>query len=117
MELKLDYAAIGARIRAFRHKRGMTSERLAELADTSKANISHIETNNTKLSLAMLVRIANALGVTPNELLSDTLSPRKVQFEQQLAPYCSGNHKFLSLPLPKCPLGYVFSRQSWNTRR
>ena len=83
MELKLDYAAIGARIRAFRHKRGMTSERLAELADTSKANISHIETNNTKLSLAM--RIANALGVTPNELLSDTLSPRKVQFEQQLA--------------------------------
>ena len=85
MELKLDYAAIGARIRAFRHKRGMTSERLAALADTSKANISHIETNNTKLSLAMLVRIANALGVTPNELLSDTLSPRKVQFEQQLA--------------------------------
>ena len=83
MELKLDYAAIGARIRAFRHKRGMTSERLAELADTSKANISHIETNNTKLSLAMLVR--NALDVTPNELLSDTLSPRKVQFEQQLA--------------------------------
>ena len=78
MELKLDYAAIGARIRAFRHKRGMTSERLAELADTSKAN-------NTKLSLAMLVRIANALDVTPNELLSDTLSPRKVQFEQQLA--------------------------------
>ena len=85
MELKLDYAAIGARIRAFRYKRGMTSERLAELADTSKANISHIETNNTKLSLAMLVRIANALDVTPNELLSDTLSPRKVQFEQQLA--------------------------------
>ena len=85
MELKLDYAAIGARIRAFRHKHGMTSERLAELADTSKANISHIETNNTKLSLAMLVRIANALDVTPNELLSDTLSPRKVQFEQQLA--------------------------------
>ena len=33
MELKLDYAAIGARIRAFRYKRGMTSERLAELAD------------------------------------------------------------------------------------
>lgn len=63
MELKIGiYAAIGARIRAFRHKRGMTSERLAELADTSKANISHIETNNTKLSLAMLVRIAQCAG-------------------------------------------------------
>ena len=82
----MDYAAIGARIRAFRHKRGMTSERPAELADTSKANISHIETNNTKLSLAMLVRIANALDVTPNELLSDTLSPRKCNSNSSLRP-------------------------------
>ena len=48
MELKLDYAAIGARIRAFRHKRGMTSERLAELADTSKANISATNRNRTQ---------------------------------------------------------------------
>lgn len=85
MDLQLDYAAIGMRIRTLRHKQGMTGERLAELADTSKANISHIETNNTKLSLNMLVRIANALDVTPNELLSDNLSPRKVHFERQLA--------------------------------
>ena len=35
----------------------------------------------------------------------------------QPTPYCSGNHKFLSLPLPKCPLGYVFSRQPRNARR
>jgi hypothetical protein len=85
MDLQLDYAAIGARIRKLRRQRLMTGERLAELADTSKANISHIETNNTKLSLAMLVRIANALQVTPNELLADNLSPQKAQFEQQLA--------------------------------
>ena len=83
MDLRLDYAAIG--MRTLRHRQGMTGERLAELADTSKANISHIETNNTKLSLSMLVRIANALDVTPNELLSDNLSPQKVHFERQLA--------------------------------
>lgn len=45
MDLRLDYAAIGMRIRTLRHRQGMTGERLAELADTSKANISHIETN------------------------------------------------------------------------
>ena len=33
----------------------------------------------------MLVRIANALDVTPNELLSDNLSPQKVHFERQQA--------------------------------
>ena len=65
MDLRLDYAAIGMRIRTLRHRQGMTGERLAELADTSKANISHIE--------------------TPNELLSDNLSPQKVHFERQLA--------------------------------
>lgn len=92
MELKLDYAAIGARIRAFRHKRGMTSERLAELADTSKANISHIETNNTKLSLAMLVRIANALDVTPNELLSDTPFASKSAIRTAACGHCGKLH-------------------------
>lgn len=78
--------AIGARIRAFRHKRGMTSERLAELADTSKANISHIETNNTKLSLAMLVRIANALGVTPNERFQTPFRLEKCNSNSSLRP-------------------------------
>ncbi len=70
--MKLDYAAIGKRIRARRTRLGLSQEQLAERADLSVQHVSHIETANTKLSLPVLVQIANTLGVTPNDLLCDS---------------------------------------------
>ncbi len=70
--MELDYQAIGRRIRAYRMTCGYSQERLAELADLSVQHVSHIETANTKLSLPVLVRIANTLCVTPNDLLCDS---------------------------------------------
>ena len=43
-----------------------------------------------------------------------TTLPRSLYSSTQPTPYCSGNHKFLSLPLPKCPIGYIFHRQPRN---
>lgn len=70
--MELDYTAIGKRIRARRTRLGLSQEKLAERADLSVQHVSHIETANTKLSLPVLVQIANTLGVTPNDLLCDS---------------------------------------------
>lgn len=69
----IDYIEIGKRIREFRRQKGWTQAKLAELASVEPSNISHIERAATKLSLPTLIQIANALEVTPDELVYNNL--------------------------------------------
>ncbi len=69
----LDYAVIGKRVRELRLAQNMTQAALAELSGIEPSNISHIERAATKLSLPTLVSIANALGVTLDEIVYDNL--------------------------------------------
>ena len=61
----MDYYKIGQQIRKIRKACGMSQEELAEKVDISVTHMSHIETGNTKLSLAVFVDIAKALKVGP----------------------------------------------------
>lgn len=72
-EIELDYVALGRRIRAYRQQKDMTQQLLAEKAYLVPSNISHIERAKTKVSLPTLVRIANVLGVSVDQLLGDSL--------------------------------------------
>ena len=83
--MELDYTAIGLRIRRFRKERGLTQQALAELSHQEPSNISHIERGATKLSLPTLVSICNALCVTVDDLLCDSLTESKVSFEREIA--------------------------------
>lgn len=65
----LHYGKIGEQIRYYRRKRGLSQEQLAEKVWISSTHMSHIETGQTKLSLPVLVDLAAALEVTPNDLL------------------------------------------------
>ena len=69
----LNYAMIGEKIRYFRKKRALSQEQLAEKVWISVTHMSHIETGQTKLSLPVLVDLATALNVTPNDLLADQI--------------------------------------------
>lgn len=80
--MELDYKAIGVRIRRFRKAQGLTQQTLAELSDQEPSNVSHIERGATKLSLQTLVSIANALGVTADDLLCDSLTASKAAFDR-----------------------------------
>ena len=53
---------------------GLTQQTLAELSDQEPSNISHIERGATKLSLPTIVNIANALGVSVDTLLCDSVT-------------------------------------------
>ena len=67
----MDYVGIGKRIRAQRLKLELSQEELAEMAGISLVHMSHIETANTKLSLPVLVSLANVLDVRTDDLLFD----------------------------------------------
>ena len=74
----MDYYKIGQRIRRFRKAQGLSQEQLAEAVDISVPHMSHIETGNTKLSLAVLVNIAEKLHVSSDDLLFDSPNNRKL---------------------------------------
>ncbi len=67
----MDYYEIGQRIRKFRKAHSFSQEELAEKVGISTTHMSHIETGNTKLSLPVLVLLAEALEVRTDDLLFD----------------------------------------------
>ena len=71
--MKIDYAAIGARIRHFRKTLHITQAELGERSQVEPSNISHIERGATKVSLPTLLKIANALRVSLDDLVYDSI--------------------------------------------
>ncbi len=59
----------GERVRSIRAKRGISQERLADLAELDRTYISGIERGIRNVSLMNIVKIADALDVNPSELL------------------------------------------------
>lgn len=72
----MDYETMGKRIKEIRIKKCFTQEELAEKTGLSSAHISNIETAHTKVSLTSLVAIANALEVSLDDIVCDSLVNR-----------------------------------------
>ena len=83
--MELDYKAIGKRIKIARIKADLTQEHLAEMVEISPTHMSNIETGTTRVSLTAIVSLANALSVTVDDLLCDSVVKSKVQFEKDIA--------------------------------
>lgn len=67
------YKGLGKRIRQQRILAKMTQEKLSEAAGISLSFLGHIERGTRKASLDTLVKICNALKVSPRLLLQDSL--------------------------------------------
>lgn len=63
---------VGKNIQLFRQSKGLTQERLAELANVSSSYIGYLERGLRTPSLDLLARIGNALEVEPTVLLKTT---------------------------------------------
>lgn len=74
MNIGLDYKALGKRIKEQRLKQHLTQEQLGEVVGVNTSNISHIERATTQVSLSSLVKIANALNTTLDQLTCDSLN-------------------------------------------
>lgn len=71
--MEIDYKAIGKRIKRARMNAGLTQQTLSELAQLSTPYVSNIEHGKTKLGLPTIIAIANALSVSVDSLLCDSL--------------------------------------------
>lgn len=69
----MDYARLGERIQQNRVRKGMTQAQLGDATGYTSSHIGQLENARTTPSLEAVVRIANALEVTPDQLLYDSL--------------------------------------------
>lgn len=81
----MNYYKIGQKIRKYRKYCGLSQEQLAEQIGISVTHMSHIETGNTKLSLPVLVDLANALEVSVNDLLNERPTDREATLNELAA--------------------------------
>ena len=62
-------AIFGSRVRSLRVKKGISQEQLGDLSELDRTYISGIERGIRNVSLINIVKIAEALGTRPSELL------------------------------------------------
>lgn len=67
--VNVDYKIIGLHVSTYRHQYNWTQAQLAEKAGVSKQFISNIECGRTIPSLATVLSLCDALGITSNDLL------------------------------------------------
>ena len=89
-----DYAAIGARIRAFRKDHGMSLTELATTAGVSKSHLSALENGTgARPGAAILHKIAVALGVTLADLIGTEVRPQTpTQVPASLLEFAKAQH-------------------------
>ena len=91
VDIELDYSKLGKRIKEYRLKKHLTQEKLGEIVNVATSNISHIERATTQVSLPSLVKIANALDVTLDQLICDSSIPvAEFYIEQDIANLLHG---------------------------
>ncbi len=69
----MDYQGLGRRVRRARKLAGMTQCELAERLSISTSFLGHIERGSRKASLETIIKIANELSISLDELLADSL--------------------------------------------
>jgi transcriptional regulator with XRE-family HTH domain len=67
--LSADHVALGRAIRELRHEKGISQERLAELADLHRTYVGGVERGERNVSFANILRLAEALEVPPSAFL------------------------------------------------
>ena len=81
----MDYITLGTNIRKYRLVLGFTQEEFAGKCDCSNSHIGQIENASGIPSLDMVVRIANALSVTVDQLLRESYSNPEVVYLREIA--------------------------------
>ena len=67
----IDFAYIGKRIREVRVEKHLTQDYVAAYANVNVSHISNIENNKVKISLTLLIKVCNSLGVSMDYLLQN----------------------------------------------
>ena len=88
--MEINYKGLGKRIKLARIEKEMTQERLAELVGLSPTHMSNIESGSANVSLPSLVNIANALALSVDDLLSDSIVHARASLEREFQQMLDG---------------------------
>lgn len=80
----MNFLALGIRIKNKRLSKNFTQEQLAEKVELSAVYIGQIERGERKMTIETLVKLANALDSSIEELLSDSTPKNKNSKLQEL---------------------------------
>ena len=75
--MEVDYVKLGRRVRHYREKAGLSQIQLAEKANVSRPYVSQIENGVFNTSLETIISVANALQISIEDLLVDSLEVTK----------------------------------------
>ena len=78
LAIKINYIALGTRIREYREKANLTQEKLAELCSLSAAHIGHIERGTRIPSMDAMFKIAVTLHISIDVLLYDSYEDKNL---------------------------------------
>ena len=82
----IDYKDLGKRVREVRRQMSLTQEQLAEMVGISASFLGHIERGSRVASIETLVALCNELRVTPQYLLSASLTTYEPHMPSGLTP-------------------------------
>ena len=82
--MALDYKKIGKRIKRYRAEKGLSQEELAEMVGITYKHLSNIETGNRRPSLEIVVSIASALNISPDDILIGSLKQSRPLIETDI---------------------------------
>lgn len=85
--MNVDYKAVGARIRQIRTAQHLTQEAIGEEIGISTSHVSNIETGTKQISLSTLIKLANILKVSVDELLYDNIMHSNTKYEKEIMRY------------------------------
>lgn len=88
---RMDFEGMGTRIKDIRTQKNITQDQLAEMIGSDRAVIARIENGNKGCSMDFFVNIANALEISADYLLVDSLEfPKKTSDEAEISRIISG---------------------------
>ena len=77
--------AVGKRIKKLRAEAKLNQSQLAEKADIDTNNLSRIERGLTTPTLETVLKLSNALSITPNDILLESYHAPAVLLDAELA--------------------------------
>lgn len=99
--LIFDFRKIGNKLFQFRKKAGLTQAEVAEAADLSDRAYADIERGTVNMRIETILRICNALNITPDEVLTEEPSETDAMLQELLAELegCTEKEKKTALRL------------------
>lgn len=84
LQQEIDYAKLGLKIKDMRISRALTQDNLAEMVGCNTSHISNIENNHTKVSLNVLLSIANSPHTSIDYLLSNQYENSSLALDNEI---------------------------------